>query len=98
MVLFGGFRYSDRGIMDWSHLRFFTASSIRRLVECEGFSVAKRHFTIVPLERVIAIPPEHPVLTVANFLLKAITSVAPGLFGYQVILVAEKRQDTKIAG
>jgi hypothetical protein len=77
--------------MDWSHLRFFTASTIRRLVEGEGFRVTARHFTIVPLERVIAIPPEHPVLTAANFFLKALTTLAPRLFGYQVILVAEKR-------
>lgn len=91
MVLFGGFRYSDRGIMDWSHLRFFTASTIRRLLESEGFTVTERHFTIVPLERVIAIPPDHGMLRAANIFLKAITSMAPGLFGYQVVLVAEKR-------
>ena len=91
MILFGGFRYSDRGIMDWLHLRFFTASTIRQLVESEGFRVTERHFTIVPLERVVAMAPDHLLLRAANLLLKIITSVAPRLFGYQVVLVAEKR-------
>ncbi|HEX4229520.1 MAG TPA: glycosyltransferase [Bryobacteraceae bacterium] len=91
MILFGRFRYSDRGIMDWSHLRFFTAFTIRQLLESEGFRVTARYFTIVPLERVIAVRPDHPVLGAANLLLKAFTSIAPGLFGYQVILVAEKQ-------
>ncbi|HEX4808882.1 MAG TPA: bifunctional glycosyltransferase/class I SAM-dependent methyltransferase, partial [Bryobacteraceae bacterium] len=91
MVLFGRFQYSDRGIMDWSHLRFFTRSSIRNLLESEGLHVIGRHSTLVPLERLIALPPDHGLLRAGNILLKALTTLAPGLLAYQVILVAEKR-------
>ncbi len=31
MVLFGRFEYSDRGILDWSHVRFFTKKTVQRL-------------------------------------------------------------------
>jgi hypothetical protein len=53
--------------------------------------VTERHFTIIPLERVIALRPDHLMLRAANLFLKAVTTLAPGLFGYQVVLVAEKR-------
>jgi SAM-dependent methyltransferase len=36
-ILFGKFDYSDSGVMDRTHLRFFTGSSARRLVVSCGF-------------------------------------------------------------
>ena len=90
MMFWGSFRYSDRGILDWSHLRFFTRKSIAKLLEGEGYQVTARYSTIVPLERLFAVKPDNWLLRAANAVLHLITSVAPGLFGYQVILVAER--------
>ena len=84
------FRYSDRGILDWSHLRFFTAKSARELLEPHGFRVTARRNTIVPLERVISLKPDSGILRAANRVLKALTAVAPGLFAYEILLVAER--------
>ncbi len=90
MVLFGSFGYSDRGIMDWSHLRFFTAKSARALLEKHGFRVTARRNTIVPLERLVALRPSNPILRAANRLMRVLTAIAPGLFAYEIVLVAER--------
>ena len=39
-LLFGRFEYKPYGIMDATHLRWFTAKSLRRLFESAGFMVA----------------------------------------------------------
>ncbi len=90
MVLFGQFRYSDRGILDWSHLRFFTAKSIRALLEDHGYRVSGRRYTVVPIERVIPMRPDNRLLRIANRLLLGLTAVAPGLFAYEILLTAER--------
>ncbi|MBV8550919.1 MAG: glycosyltransferase [Acidobacteriaceae bacterium] len=90
MVLFGMFQYSDRGILDWSHLRFFTAKTIRKLVEKYGYRVTATHFTIIPVERVIPMRPESGLLRLASHFLRALNVIAPGLFAYEIILVAER--------
>jgi glycosyltransferase involved in cell wall biosynthesis len=89
MILFGSFHYSDRGILDWSHVRFFTAKSVRELLEKQGFRVTARHNTIVPLERVVSMRPDSAILRAANRMLRALTAIAPGLFAYEIMLVAE---------
>ncbi|MDQ2839661.1 MAG: bifunctional glycosyltransferase/class I SAM-dependent methyltransferase [Acidobacteriota bacterium] len=90
MVLFGIFRYADRGIMDWSHLRFFTRKTIRALLEEYGYRITATHFTVVPLERLIPLRPTNPVLRMANMTLRAATAILPGLFAYEIVLVAER--------
>ncbi len=90
MVLFGSFRYRDRGILDWSHLRFFTSRSVRELLEQHGLRVTALRNTIVPLERVVVFRPGSTVLRTANWLLRALTAIAPGLFAYEIVLVAER--------
>jgi len=90
MMLFGRFRYSDRGILDWSHLRFFTAKSFRELLELRGYRVVAKHYTVMPVERVVPIDPTKPVLRFVNQLLRLFTKCLPGLFAYEIVLVAEK--------
>jgi glycosyltransferase involved in cell wall biosynthesis len=89
-ILFGRFRYDDRGILDWSHLRFFTKKTIRALIEQHGYRITGRHFTIIPLERIFPVRPENRLLRFANRILHAATAVAPGLFAYEILLIAER--------
>ncbi len=90
MVLFGKFRYADRGILDWSHLRFFTAKTIRALCEENGYRVTGRQYTVMPVERVIPMRSHNALLRFANKLLRGLTLLAPGLFAYEILLVAER--------
>lgn len=89
MVLLGRFRYSDRGILDWSHLRFFTAKSIRTLLEEQGYRITARRYTVVPVERVIPLRSNSALLRFANRFLRGLNALAPGLFAYEILLVAE---------
>ncbi len=87
MVLFGAFRYADRGIMDWSHLRFFTRKTIRALLEEYGYRITATHFTVVPLERLVSLRPTNSLFRLANGALRAATAILPGLFAYEIVLV-----------
>ena len=44
-LLFGVFGYTDSGVMDRTHIRFFTHRSTATLVEGAGLRVVKRSFT-----------------------------------------------------
>jgi 2-polyprenyl-3-methyl-5-hydroxy-6-metoxy-1,4-benzoquinol methylase len=90
MVLFGHFRYSDRGILDWSHLRFFTAKSITALLEKHGYRITACHYSVIPLERVIPMRPDSRLLRFGSRVLRIVTGLAPGLFAYEVVLAAER--------
>jgi len=90
-LLFGIFEYRDRGILDHTHLRFYTVRTIRREVENAGFRIVAVHGSSVPI-RLIAgrLTPEF-VLRAGERLLTWLTRLWRGLFAYQVILVATKR-------
>jgi glycosyltransferase involved in cell wall biosynthesis len=90
MVLCGIFRYADRGIFDWSHLRFFTRKTIRDLLNERGFRVTQTFFSVIPLERVVSVSPTNRLLRAANQALRLITVAFPGLFAYEILLVAER--------
>jgi hypothetical protein len=49
-VALGLFDYDRRGILDQTHLRFFTRRSFERLCRDHGWRVARRGYTGLPLE------------------------------------------------
>jgi SAM-dependent methyltransferase len=53
-LLLGRFTYRRRGILDRSHLRFYTLSSIRRELEAAGFRVDRVEATAPPFEELFA--------------------------------------------
>src|ERR671910_3761518 len=46
----GRFDYDRRGILDRTHVRFFTGRSFERLLAVQGWKVARRGHTGLPLE------------------------------------------------
>jgi hypothetical protein len=52
-VASGRFDYTNKGILDSTHLRFFTQASARRLFEEAGLRVRGRYSVPVPWENVI---------------------------------------------
>lgn len=49
-VALGRFDYDRRGILDHTHLRFFTRSSFEKLVGDHGWTIERRGYTGLPLE------------------------------------------------
>ncbi len=87
-LLFGRFPYSSRGILDYTHLRFFTRRTVMELLADSDFSIHQTTASAVPLELV------WPVLERSRFgrILLALNDRLPTLwsggFAYQYIVVA----------
>ena len=89
-LLFGVFEYRDRGILDYTHLRFFTMRTIRRELESAGFRILAVRGSSVPIRLIIGDFTPEPLLRIAERMLTGITRVWRGLFAYQIIIVAER--------
>jgi len=92
MLLFGSFNYTERGILDRTHLRLFTRRTTRELLEKNGYRILDEKLTVMPLELIFGLSPENFLMKLINRTLAILTKLMPGLFGYQIMLVAEPRQ------
>jgi len=91
-LLFGAFPYRDRGILDRSHLRFFTARSARRMLEAAGYRVLTSKMTAMPVGLALGLDPNKtPGRTIHAFSVM-LARTMPRLFGYQVFLTAQLAQ------
>ena len=88
MLLFGHFEYAQRGILDRTHVRFFTRKTARRLLESNGYSILEEKNTVIPVELILSFSTDNIVLRMLNRLLAFATWMMPGLFGYQAMFVA----------
>lgn len=81
-LLFGRFRYTDRGILDRTHLRFYTKTSAAEMLADGGFEVTECTAT-VPV----------PYVSSPNVSRMAhlIGNLWPSLFAYTFVIVARKR-------
>ena len=52
-LLLGRFRYAERGILDRTHLRFFTLATFREFLRQEGIRCVEMQATPAPLELVV---------------------------------------------
>jgi len=89
-LLGGRFSYAERGILDRTHLRFYTRSTARRLLEEGRFRIRRSQPTAMPYELAfpsLGTPPLAPL--VRGFAL-ASARLWPTLFGYQFVLEAVK--------
>ena len=78
--LAGAFRYTDGGLMDRTHFRFFDWESARRLVTNAGFRIVEaRPDGGFPLAR---------RLPGGRLLSRAALALSPGLFGWQFVITA----------
>jgi 2-polyprenyl-3-methyl-5-hydroxy-6-metoxy-1,4-benzoquinol methylase len=90
-LLAGRFEYTPRGILDRTHVRFFTRKSARRLLDENGYDVLDEKATVMPVELALGLNPKGRLMRLANSSLALATRVAPGLLGYQVLMVARPR-------
>jgi glycosyltransferase involved in cell wall biosynthesis len=85
MMLLGQFNYGKRGILDLTHTRLFTFTSLRRAIEQAGLSI----------ETTIGVPAPFPLAFGDNLLSRVLIKVnaalirlCRGLFSYQIFVVA----------
>lgn len=89
-LLTGGFDYADRGILDRTHLRFFTARSLRAFLDEAGLAIQRFTATPVPLYQVLPPRWHQPWLAPVHGLSAWTARRLPRLLGYQFIVLAER--------
>jgi len=90
MLLAGRFTYARRGIMDSTHVRFFTRSSLKRLAEQQGYRVERWGSTPPPFER-LARNEAGPALKALESFSYWLSRVRPQMFAFQLIAVLRPR-------
>ena len=90
-LLFGVFEYRDRGILDNTHLRFYTLRTIRREIENAGFRIEAVRGSSIPLRLIIGRFTPEPLLRLGERILTAVTRMWRSLFAYQIIIVARPK-------
>lgn len=88
-LLMGRFDYAERGILDKTHLRFFTRKTAKALINNAGLEIISIQGTPIPLELV------SPFFTTAmgrlfHAAFARFTALFPTLLGYQFIVEAKK--------
>jgi hypothetical protein len=84
-LLFGGFHYGNRGILDMDHKRLFTFSTLQRALEINGYEVLEKRGLPAPFPLAIGDG------WLARFLLlinRILIFFSKGLFAYQIAVVA----------
>ena len=92
-VLAGRFDYTNQGLLDRGHLRFFTCASAERLFDEAGLCVVERRGSPVPWERILPDALGGALRASVERADHALTRAAPNLFAYQHIY-ALKRADS----
>jgi len=88
MFVRGRFRYTDGGIMDRTHFRFFDWATAHALLEDNGFEVITCHADgTFPLSRFL--------FRVGRWLDLASAKMLPGLLGVQFVMVCRRATATK---
>jgi len=94
-LLFGFFVYRERGILDETHVRFYTLSTIRSAIENAGFEIERIRGSAIPLRLIIGKLVPGRILRSAEWLLARLTQTWKALFAYQIILVARPVDDDR---
>lgn len=84
-LLFGRFNYTQNGILDRTHLRFYTRSTFLEMLRSSGLHLIEMSYSPVPLSRV------HPFFEknrLGRWIQKGLVELAylwPGMFAYQFV-------------
>ena len=93
MLLLGQFNYGKRGILDMTHTRLFTFSSVRRLLEQRGFKVIRTRGIPAPFPLAVGDNPLGRSMVALN---NACIQLLPRLFSYQIFVVAEPKPSLEL--
>ena len=91
LLLFGRFDYIDRGILDSTHLRFFTARSLKTLLDDAGLTVERFTATPAPLYQILPASWHRPWIAATHAINARIARGLPRLLGYQFLIRARPK-------
>jgi len=91
-LLFGKFNYTERGILDKTHLRFFTRSTFIRMINEANLNLVDLKYTPIPLSLVHPFFSNNPIGSLIANLLNIITKLFPTLFSFQMMALCNKTQ------
>jgi len=86
-TVLGVFDYDQRGILDKTHVRFFTRRSLLRMIKKNGFRVRRMEFTGLPLDVVTGSP--SLLARLVHKVDAMLVSLRPTLFAYQFVVEVE---------
>jgi hypothetical protein len=89
-LLFGIFEYRERGILDNTHLRFYTLRTIRRDLENAGFRVVAVSGSSIPIRLIVGRFTPNLIVRIGERILTILTRVWLSLFAYQIVVVATR--------
>jgi 2-polyprenyl-3-methyl-5-hydroxy-6-metoxy-1,4-benzoquinol methylase len=88
MLLFGNFDYTDRGILDRTHQRWYTRKTARELMKQAGYKIVEEKVTVIPISLALGLSPKGFIFNALNWSLHLLTRLMPGLLGYQIMFAA----------
>src|SRR5262245_45403025 len=91
LLLMGRFEYLDRGILDHSHLRFFTERSLRAMLSSAGLTIGRFTATPAPLYQILPVRWHRRWVAATHTINAAIARRARRLLGYQFIVMAHPK-------
>ncbi|MBK9063745.1 MAG: class I SAM-dependent methyltransferase [Acidobacteria bacterium] len=87
-LLAGRFPYADRGILDRTHVRFYTRASARGLLEGSGLRIGWETATAMPVELALPALGTPPLAGPVRAGARLLAAAWPTLFGYQFVFEA----------
>jgi len=91
-LLLGRFDYQDRGILDRTHLHFFTRKSFRQFLTAAGLEPEELTATPIPLPLVVPKRYQGGMFAALHAINAWLARLWPTLFGYQFVAVARRRK------
>jgi 2-polyprenyl-3-methyl-5-hydroxy-6-metoxy-1,4-benzoquinol methylase len=91
LLLVGRFDYIDRGILDDSHLRFFTQRSLRALLADAGLTVERFTATPAPLYQILPASWHKRWVAATHAVNAVVARGLPRLLGYQFLVLARPK-------
>lgn len=94
-VLLGRFPYHNKGILDETHVKFYTKKSARRMLQKTGWLVDREYVTTIPVTLVFPFLAKKPFRWILHGLY-GMTRIFRGLLGYQNIYLCRNPNDHEL--
>jgi len=83
-LFLGKFDYTDKGILDKTHLRFFTKKTLKNTIKEAGYKLVKLDSTPIPIFLALPSLPKRFAVQIYK-ILNLLNMVYPNLFAYQFV-------------